>query len=386
MSLSSALQASLKHDATEIIKRWSLRSLADHGIEGVTASNSKLILSEATKRLAHQHEACVRILEIVKEIKSRQDNILNSEAAFVCQRAISNLESLRYVHADTYKLGREIVGNQNIWNRFSKSDKHLLHSTAEQLRSRHARSIETMVQIVSDIRNIDGDETQVDSHVDEFLQGRLGVQLLCDHYVRLYKGSPNGGVSVNCLLADAISDAVTEASHMCDAHLQIFPETLLPEPGLRLTIVRPWIHHALVELLKNAMAASVAKANRDSKNEVDPVRINLGEDDEMILIDIVDEGTGIEQEFEEVFLLGHSTAVKRWDRLDEQQSYAAVRSPLSSLGVGLPTSRWMIEYFRGSLELWNNKDISTGPSKGCTSRLRLYRDPNILEQEPRIRR
>jgi pyruvate dehydrogenase kinase 2/3/4 len=173
---------------------------------------------------------------------------------------------------------------------------------------------------------------------------------------------------------------------MCDAHLQIFPETLLPEPGLRLTIVRPWIHHALVELLKNAMAASVAKANRDSKNEVDPVRINLGEDDEMILIDIVDEGTGIEQEFEEVFMLGHSTAVKRWDRLDEQQSYAAVRSPLSSLGVGLPTSRWMIEYFRGSLELWNNKDISTGPSKGCTSRLRLYRDPNVLEQEPNIRR
>ena len=47
----------------------------------------------------------------------------------------------------------------------------------------------------------------------------------------------------------------------------------------------------------------------------------------------------------------------RWDRLHEQQSYATVRQPLSSLGVGLTLSRLMMRAFGGDLYLSNNGGV-----------------------------
>lgn len=48
---------------------------------------------------------------------------------------------------------------------------------------------------------------------------------------------------------------------------------------------------------------------------------------------------------------------KKWDRLDDQQTYAMTRSPLQGLGVGLHTSRRLLDFFS-----YDNKSSSTSSS------------------------
>ena len=54
----------------------------------------------------------------------------------------------------------------------------------------------------------------------------------------------------------------------------------------------------------------------------------------------------------------------RWDRFHKQQSYAAVRQPLSFLAVGLTLSRLMMRVFGGNLYLSNDGGII---GNGCTA-------------------
>ena len=59
---------------------------------------------------------------------------------------------------------------------------------------------------------------EIDSElVMTFLRDRLGIQLLCDHYVALNKGKPGGGISVSSDFNDVLIDAVLESKHVCDA-------------------------------------------------------------------------------------------------------------------------------------------------------------------------
>jgi len=71
-----------------------------------------------------------------------------------------------------------------------------------------------------------------------------------------------------------------------------------------------------------------------------------------------------------------------------------VRSPLQSLGVGLPLSRMMMQHFGGNVELLKNHhdnlknseniDGNTNPSnrsKGCTACLTLLRNDEFKEYQ-----
>ena len=82
------------------------------------------------------------------------------------------------------------------------------------------------------------------------------------------------------------------------------------------------------------------------------------------------------------FQFASSSADSRWDRLDEQQSYAMVRSPLQSLGVGLPLSRMLLQHFGGDLLLSNRDDGENGFASGCTATLVLNKNDILFEQLP----
>ena len=93
---------------------------------------------------------------------------------------------------------------------------------------------------------------------------------------------------------------------------------------------------------------------------------------EYLRIQIKDQGMGLKNK-KGAFGFAQSTSQKRWDRLQEQQSYAAVRQPLGSLGVGLPLSRLMLRVFGGDLDLTNHERVGN-ISSGCTATLRINYD------------
>jgi pyruvate dehydrogenase kinase 2/3/4 len=235
----------------------------------------------------------------------------------------------------------------------------------------------------------------IDSNlVMQFLRDRLGIQLLCDHYVALNKGKPGGGISVSSDFTDVLTDAVLESKHVCDANLGTAPDVHVLDSDLspdqmHLTFVKPWVHHALVELLKNGMASSVQKAiDTDLQIPVPELYIKVtshGESGDSLVCHVFDQGVGLEKESpRKAFEFAKSSSLKRWDRIDEQQSYAMVRAPLGSLGVGLPMSQIMMQSFGGDIHLQNrecgymHKEIGTPLGSGCTSSLILPRDDAII--------
>lgn len=262
------------------------------------------------------------------------------------------------------------------------------------------------------------------SLVDSFLRERLGIQLLCDHYVALNKQmkmqtnrtNGGGGVSVNCNFIDVLNDAIIEAHHVCDANLGIAPEVyialentaiegnmicirsgIIDDMAVNITLVRPWVHHVLVEVLKNAMSSNVEKhlleTCKSNKVTMPPcIYVRLHDTDQSLICEIMDQGVGFNgDEFaEKAFEFAFSSSGKRWDRLEEQQSYAMVRSPLGSLGVGLTLSRMMMQIFGGDLSLQSRtsglilgrektRDSDLVLESGCTATVVLSRDPSVLE-------
>jgi pyruvate dehydrogenase kinase 2/3/4 len=419
--------ASALHKSSRGRVQWSLRELARLGqnlrddttttiIHVPNASTAGMLLHDVSLRLADQYHVCQDLLTSIHEMDKGGDDAptscrkgviraVNTNLALLgdwkraqteqqdrhrcIQKALRNVQNLQRLHEDTFHLTFGLMEeNSNVLFRFTNADRHLTFATMEQVRSRHASTVETLADIVLDLRQSNLRNPKFDNLVDVFLRNRLGVQLLCDHYVSLHKGkTTNGGVSVDCKLIDVVDDAVTEAKHICDAHYENVPQVHVNIPAnAQITLIRPWVHHALVELLKNAMASSFAKT-LDNEAPLD-ILVELNETaSEFVVLNVLDQGTGV-QHVDEAFAFASSSAESRWDRLDEQQSYAMVRSPLQSLGVGLPLSRMMMQHFGGDLTLSNRKADNNGgalQAGGCTATIYLSTNDSIVEQLPETR-
>lgn len=397
--------------------KWSLRELARLGRNDDTDTTSTaagLLLHDVSVRLADQYNVCEDLIAYLSrtsedgiELKGDKQQLthrkrviraVNTNLARLnwkqaqkeqrdrdqcLQKALRDVKNLQRVHEDTFSLSHGLMeGNSDVLRRFSHADRHLIFVTFEQVRSRHASTIETLADIVIDLRQNGMANKEIDDLTDLFLRGRLGVQLLCDHYVSIHAEKPNGGVSVDCLLEDVVDDAVTEAKHLCDAHYENIPEvfTFVPSDA-RISLIRPWIHHALVELLKNAMASSFDALVESGNGRLPSIHVCLDETDDFVLLSVLDQGTGVKN-LDEAFQFASSSAESRWDRLDEQQSYAMVRSPLQSLGVGLPLSRMLLQHFGGNLALTNRESAAAadGLHSGCTATIYLSTDDSIAER------
>ena len=384
--------------------QWSLRELARLGENDTTTTTpstavASMILHDVSLRLADQYNICQdlithlrQIREGSKQLPTRRNGVIQAvntnlarldwklaqkeqqEGNHSVQKALRDVTNLVRVHEDTFHLTFGLIKEQsNVLGRWSHADQHLVFATLEQVRSRHASTVETLADMVIDLRQTKLMNPDLDDWMDLFLRGRLGVQLLCDHYVSLHKAKPNGGVSVDCLLANVVDDAVTEAKHLCDAHYENIPDVFVDiSLDARITIIRPWIHHVLVELLKNAMASSF-EALVDTDHEIPPpIHVCLDEINDFVLLSVLDQGTGVKN-VDKAFQFASSSVESRWDRLKEQQSYATVRSPLQSLGVGLPLSRMLLQHFGGDLVLSNRESNADkdGLHSGCTATIYL---------------
>lgn len=392
---------------------------------------------------------------------------------------LKHLQHLLYIHKDTERCCRRLLPTATsssstgiVLQRWSESDQRIVAQTLEQVRDRHANTIQRLVEIVDD------GPSWLERYVTgNILQGRCGIQLLCDHYVKMYhqKGHQEKKINLNkhpslstitnnssndndtggrciqrgaiykdCDIFEILQEAITEATHICEVHFLMAPEvrvkttvtvnptTSLPSPSLSssllsatrppplpvtppslppVTVVRSWINHVLVEVLKNAMHATLQQqvVHHPTKRTLlpvespppPPITVEVVFDTQKIIIDVIDQGVGIPWNHrsnhdsgdidddsgcstvaESLFRLGHSTRGERWDRLREQQSYAAVRSPMSSLGVGLPISRILLQHFGGALMLLPApKGSDWVGGDGCRARIILPMDDNILEPE-----
>ena len=462
--LPPSLRASLLSDAQYgKTKRWSIQALAELNNKKISQNEetsvsstphtdakrlnggnlspvnkpskevAECLIREVHVRLARQHDKCVDMISHVELMRNnshpakqhvapmtsgtkrmikavnnavhsslRDQQTMLQECSIEEQKALKLLQNLQLVHADTYQLTHHFLNSYTTIQRFNKADQHVIEAALEQIRSRHAHTVEDLADVVvgmrktsylkrqflpglanHDVFGMSSNETLI---VEPFLRERLGIQLLCDHYVGFCKGRPYGGVSVHVDLWDVIHEASIEAQHVCDANHGFAPEVHLfrfDDAKLKFTLIRPWVHHSLVEIFKNAMASSVDKSkvtmstqSQQQPPSAPPINVRVINTDQQIAIQIIDEGVGLNDHSKrKAFVFAETSSSRRWDRLHDQQSYAAVRAPLASLGVGLPLSRMIMQVFGGDVTLSENN------GDGCTAALILSKDLSVPERD-----
>ncbi len=399
------------------MRRWSIKNLVE--INEVSSANAKTLLREVQFRLALQYGQLENLSESLLEALGRnsigrsnpsQSNYKKSRVIRACnfpvsmsikeysmrleaaklegQKSLKSFKDLIHLHENTYDLAYQLVEGEGkaIFDNFSKPKQSYVSDIFDQIMARHGTSVETMadavisVRIVQEIMDLRNDVLSERS-VESFLRSRLIIQLLCDHYVALNKGKSTGAVSIGSDIVDVVDDAVTEAKHVCDANIGVAPEVFI-QPSESISgdfvpppIIRSWLHHAIVEVSKNAMTSTIERWNEQNSMREDSlpqeIIVKMTVENKNLTIRVIDKGTGLNKEkSEKAFRFADSTSRKRWNRLEEQQSYAAVRQPLGSLGVGLPLSRMMMRVFGGDLGLINNIDSG----QGCTATLKISYD------------
>ncbi len=382
-SFTAAIRSSLLRNADkgDTLRRWSIKELLK--LNDVNATNAEIVLQEIRTRLAIQHQrlsSFSRVEEYAK-IASSADGATLSKS----------LKMLLQLHENTYMLPHEIIETNFLMDGFSsKGPKQVyLKQMVDDIMTRHGASVDTFADATIASRNMEHQIPQIltkqfrsDANIlqnpEPFLHSRLLIQLICEHYVSLNKGKSTGAVSTDADILDIVDDGTTEAKHVADANLGIAPEVEIRSvngPFVPPPIIRSWIHHAIVEVAKNAMMATVEKWDEQPllhKQTLPPsILIDVSRDTDFMSIRVVDNGIGLNADrSDKAFRFAASSTQKRWDRLDEQQSYAAVRQPLGSLGVGLSLSNLMMKCFGGSVSLNNNQN-----EQGCTATLRVnYND------------
>ena len=315
------------------------------------------------------------------------------------EKASKCLQDLIQLHENTFMLSYEVLNGdgRTILQSFSVPNKYYVNGIFDQIETRHGNSVETLADAVISARHSEElieplSNSQIGftglgllngDSIESYLHSRLLIQLLCEHYISLNKGKPEGAISLDADLIDVIQDAIQDANQICDANLGICPDVIIQPieneenaDFVARPLIRSWSHHAIVELAKNAMKSNVEKWQQESsttRDQLPPsVHIKVSRNADHLSIQVIDQGVGLNEERKQkAFQFASSSSQKRWDRLEAQQSYAAVREPLGSLGVGLPMSRMMLRVFGGDLDLVNRDE------GGCTATMKILYDDTI---------
>jgi hypothetical protein len=387
----------------------------------------KGILGDIALRLDRQSQ----IIEDLKQQIMKVSNFTRNQDDPLTQQTMEtiykNIHNMQVLHRDTARTCRQYYAKLPADGPVSVLVCQQIGQACKEIYARHALTIETMAEIIIDIRGILANRTaagtnpaaddgpvgpmaSIQNTVTRFLQARLMTQLLCDHIVDCMMvhspnavtrpPKPNGAVSVNVKVTDLVRSAALEAQHLVEtnfipladhpqAHAQESPEppqVIVNQSTTTATVVRPWLQYALVELLKNSLAITMERERRvDELSPYYPVLIEVSETETHVQIQLQDQGGGLlphhgttngnhEHLFE--FAKRHD----KWDRMDDQQTYAMVSSPIRGLGVGLAQSQLHLRVFGGDLIVKDRPTIDQ-LEHGVTVTLLLSKNIDTLEAE-----
>jgi pyruvate dehydrogenase kinase 2/3/4 len=203
------------------------------------------------------------------------------------------------------------------------------------------------------------------SFLDRFYMSRIGIRVLAGQYLAL-KGQPlQNYVGMICSRTspfEIVRHAAHDATLMCTRKYGDAPDVVI---NGRLDLTFPYIpthlHYILLELLKNAMRATVEQHGIYS--ELPPVTVIIADspDNEDIVIKVADEGGGIPRsQIEKIWSYLFTTADPQIQEgfVGDLEDHSA-DSPLAGLGYGLPISRSYARYFGGDLDVLSMEGFGT---------------------------
>lgn len=253
-------------------------------------------------------------------------------------------------------------------------------SLLENIYERHAGVLVTMARGAYELRDAvtkgkygehgkaDFDEMQhMHEFLDRFYMSRIGIRVLIGQYLCLrqppeqnFVGMINNKVSPAVIVQQAIDDA----TYMCERKYGEAPEVIIRRNNKEVTFsyVPAHIHYIMLELIKNAMRATVEFHGDDEDYPPIKVVIADSEENEDVVIKVSDEGGGIKRSnIPKIWSYLFTTAdpaIQEGMVAFENQDHS-IDSPLAGLGYGLPISRAYARFFGGDLSVMSMEGSGT---------------------------
>ncbi|KAJ3171874.1 hypothetical protein HDU87_008192 [Geranomyces variabilis] len=217
--------------------------------------------------------------------------------------------------------------------------------------------------------------------LDNMIHARIGIRVIAEHHLSLATPSPAYIGVVNTRLSPAvlITSVANYVRDLCELNYGgVAPEFVVAgHTDTLIAYIGVHLEYIFMEILKNAMRATVEFSSRTGRIEHPPVEIVVCKSDEEVVIRVRDQGGGISQkDLGHIWDYSYTTVPKYDDDTDsifDTQARMGMQAgsggPMAGLGFGLPMSRIYAKYFQGSLE------IRSIEGYGCDVFLRV---PNIL--------
>lgn len=164
---------------------------------------------------------------------------------------------------------------------------------------------------------------------------------------------------------EIVRHAAEDATELCLKKYGHAPEVVITG---RLDLTFPYfpthLHYMLLELLKNALRATMDHHYKNEDSELPPVTVIIadGTENEDVVIKIVDEGGGIPRsQVDNIWSYLFTTADSNVQEtmIAGGDGHVQPAAPMAGLGFGLPMSRAYARYFRGELDVISMEGYGT---------------------------
>lgn len=202
--------------------------------------------------------------------------------------------------------------------------------------------------------------------LDRFYSSRIGIRVLAGQYLALRQPPLPNYIGMICLKTSPyflVKQTSRDATQMCLREYGRAPDLEINgRCDLTFCYIPSYLRYMLLELLKNAMRATVERY-KDSDERLPPVKVLIADDreNEDVVIKVADAGGGISRKnMGKIWSYLFTTADPRI-----QKNFIGARdhdpssSPLAGLGFGLPISRSYARYFHGDLDIQSIEGYGT---------------------------
>ena len=206
------------------------------------------------------------------------------------------------------------------------------------------------------------------------LRQNLSIDALVSVYRPKWTKLPGGTptcIHPNNDLQEDIESAYEDARYLCEQHYIACPDlNLIKEADSSFTSVPAHNYLIFFEIFKNALRATVEHHGESCAN-LPPVDVRLSKEDEMLVVDVVDQGGGMSsKQIEKASKFFSSTA-----ELQEMSLYqGAHSSPLAGHGFGLGVAGLYCSYWGGGLT------VNSEEGRGTSVKLTWCADPNLAKE------
>ncbi|KAI2498067.1 Mitochondrial branched-chain alpha-ketoacid dehydrogenase kinase [Fragilaria crotonensis] len=288
-------------------------------------------------------------------------------------RDMPSVQAVKGIYINSFL---ELVDQPKIENKYDEEDFAI---TLENLYQNHSNVLIQMAQGAYELREavrtgqipgkITGDVEfarmkECHEFLDRFYMTRIGIRVLAGQYLAL-RGPPlRSYVGMICSQTspfEIVRHAANDATMMCTRMYGTAPEVVIKgRLDLTFAYIPTHLHYILLELLKNAMRATVEK--HGDYSHLPPVVVIIADspDNEDIVIKVADEGGGIPRsQIDKIWSYLFTTADPQIQQGFIGGGDHSSDSPLAGLGYGLPISRSYARYFGGDLDIMSMEGYGT---------------------------